>query len=130
MTPEPSLTGRGGASDNGAMTLQVPRLPFSLDPLIAEAKRRARTRRFLLVATVVLAGGVAAATLALHGSEQRLLAPSDPCRITQLNVVPGRLGAAAGTASRTFSLVNASEAGCTLRGWPNLRLLLGSGRMV
>jgi uncharacterized membrane protein YgcG len=41
------------------MTAQVPRLPFSLDPLIAEAKRRARQRRVILVAaglvTVALA---------------------------------------------------------------------------
>jgi hypothetical protein len=48
------------------MTVQVPRLPFSLDPLIAEAKRRARQRRFLLavVAAVIAlaAGGAAYAT--------------------------------------------------------------------
>jgi hypothetical protein len=124
------LTQSGGASDNGAMTLHAPRLPFSLDPLIAEAKRRARTRRFLLVALAIAAGGVAAATLALRGSERELIGASGACRITQLNVVPGKEGVAAGTASRAFSLVNASETSCTLHGWPNLRLLLGNGRMV
>jgi peptidoglycan hydrolase-like protein with peptidoglycan-binding domain len=57
-----SLTGLGGASDTGAMTLQVPRLPFSLDPLMAEAKRRARQRRTLIALGVLglagLAGGL------------------------------------------------------------------------
>jgi Tol biopolymer transport system component len=43
------------------MTLHVPRLPFSFDPLIAEAKRRMRWRR-LLLAVVVL--GIAAAAMA------------------------------------------------------------------
>jgi hypothetical protein len=41
------------------MTLRVPRLPFSLDPLIAEAKRRARRRR--LVLALIVAAGVAVA---------------------------------------------------------------------
>jgi hypothetical protein len=42
------------------MTVRVPRLPFSLDPLLAEAKRRARLRRLLvaLVAVVVVAAAV------------------------------------------------------------------------
>jgi hypothetical protein len=41
------------------MTSHVPRLPFSLDPLMAEAKRRARQRRVLvaLVAVAVVAVG-------------------------------------------------------------------------
>jgi hypothetical protein len=47
------------------MTLRVPRLPFSLDPLIAEAKRRARRRR-LLLALGVVAGAAVAAPLALQ----------------------------------------------------------------
>jgi len=44
------------------MTVRAPRLPFSLDPLIAEAKQRAR-RRWLVMALIVamLAGGTAAA---------------------------------------------------------------------
>jgi hypothetical protein len=43
------------------MSVHVPRLPLSLDPLIAEAKRRARQRRVLLalvVSAVVAAGAV------------------------------------------------------------------------
>ena len=47
------------------MTLGVPRLPFSLDPLIAEAKRRARRRR-LLLALGLAAGAAVAVTLALR----------------------------------------------------------------
>jgi hypothetical protein len=47
------------------MTLRVPRLPFSLDPLIAEAKRRARRRR-LLLALGVAAGAAVAVTFALQ----------------------------------------------------------------
>ena len=60
-----ALTRSVGASHNGAMTVRVPRLPFSLDPLIAEAKRRARRRR-LLLALGVAAGGAVAVTFALQ----------------------------------------------------------------
>jgi hypothetical protein len=42
------------------MTLRAPRLPFSLDPLIAEAKRRARQRRMLIALGVLLVAGLAA----------------------------------------------------------------------
>jgi hypothetical protein len=41
------------------MTLQLPSLPFSLDPLMAEAKRRARQRRLLVAVGVVLTVGLA-----------------------------------------------------------------------
>ncbi|HJQ74591.1 MAG TPA: hypothetical protein VJ814_06880 [Gaiellaceae bacterium] len=53
------------------MTLHVPRLPFSLDPLIAEAKRRMRRRR-LLVVTVALAA------LTLAGSVVATRSPGGP----------------------------------------------------
>ena len=36
------MTGASDASDNGAMTVHAAKLPFSLDPLITEAKRRMR----------------------------------------------------------------------------------------
>lgn len=50
------------------MTVRVPRLPLSLDPLIAEAKRRARRRRLAIAATsALLAAGVAGAALVLSG---------------------------------------------------------------
>jgi hypothetical protein len=47
------------------MMLRVPRLPFSLDPLIAEAKQRARRRR-LLLALGLAAGLAVALTFALQ----------------------------------------------------------------
>lgn len=48
------------------MTVGVPRLPLSLDPLIAEAKRRARHRRLLVVlGGVLLAALVAGLALTL-----------------------------------------------------------------
>jgi hypothetical protein len=37
------------------MTLDAPRLPFALDPLIAEARQRMRRRRLLLLAVLVIA---------------------------------------------------------------------------
>jgi len=43
------------------MTVQVPRLPFSLDPLIAEAKRRMRRRRYLILALALVAVAVGVA---------------------------------------------------------------------
>jgi len=50
------------------MTSHVPRLPFSLDPLIAEAKRRMRRRRLLIAAAVVaIAAGSAFAMRAPGG---------------------------------------------------------------
>jgi hypothetical protein len=42
------------------MTLQVPRLPFSLDPLIGEARRRGRQRRLLVALAALLLVGIAA----------------------------------------------------------------------
>jgi hypothetical protein len=79
------------------MTLRVPRLPFSLDPLMAEAKRRARRRRLLLAVGVVV-GGAVAVTLALHSSGARSPAaaggagsrgtPSDDGPVLAVGVAP------------------------------------------
>lgn len=53
------------ASDNSSMTASVPRLPFSIDPLIAEAKRRMRRRRLLSgVLLALVATGTATAVIA------------------------------------------------------------------
>jgi hypothetical protein len=57
------------------MTVRVPRLPVSLDPLIAEAKRRARRRRLLLVLGVA-AGGAVAVIFALQSGAGPARAPS------------------------------------------------------
>jgi hypothetical protein len=51
------------------MTAHAPRLPSSLYPLMAEAKRRMRKRRVLiLVLAVLIGGGAAGATVALSQS--------------------------------------------------------------
>src|SRR4029078_5807568 len=51
-----------------SMLARVPRWPFSLDPLIAEAKRRARRRRWLGLLAVVVIAVAAAATLELRSA--------------------------------------------------------------
>jgi hypothetical protein len=49
------------------MTVRVPRLPFSIDPLMAEAKRRMRRRRlFVAVLLVVLVGAAIGASVELR----------------------------------------------------------------
>src|SRR5262249_13224918 len=74
-----ALDGAGGASDNSAMTVQVPRLPFSLDPLIAEARRRARQRRFLLALVAVLvAVAVGGAVFATRSAASLVAGPPAP----------------------------------------------------
>jgi hypothetical protein len=52
------------------MILRASRLPLSLDPLIREAKRRARQRRLLLaVVAILVAGAAVGASLALRSPE-------------------------------------------------------------
>lgn len=72
------------------MTEHVPRLPFALEPLIAEAKRRARQRRHLALGTllvVLLAVGI---TLGFRstggGSSGGLLTPGATARAEALTV--------------------------------------------
>lgn len=74
------------------MSEHASRLPLSLDPLIAEAKRRARQRRMLLVAAVVLALAGGGATLALRPFG--LL--RTPARSTPTRFVPGTLATPVG----------------------------------
>ena len=56
------LDAKHRASNNSIMSAAVPALPLEVDPLIADAKRRARRRRLLLV--LVAAAAVAAAATA------------------------------------------------------------------
>lgn len=49
------------------MTTHLPRLPLVLDPLIAEAKRRARQRRFLAVLALTVVAAVIATLLLSSG---------------------------------------------------------------
>jgi len=63
------------------MTLSVARLPFALDPLIAEAKRRGRQRRFLSAVTVaVLVAAILVGALVLRGSSGPSGGPAYPHR--------------------------------------------------
>jgi len=82
------------------MTTHLPRLPFGLDPLIKEAKRRMRIRRLLL--TAVLAGVVALAvalTLELRpsprgtgGAAVAQSLPNDRLIVLDRSIGPVRLG--------------------------------------
>lgn len=61
------------------MIARVPRLPFNLHPLMAEARRRARQRRLLMaVAVVALAGGAAGAAVAISGQSRSASQGSAP----------------------------------------------------
>ena len=50
------------------MGAHAPRLPFSLDPLMADTKRRAKGRRLLLVTAVVVTASVTAGWFAFHSA--------------------------------------------------------------
>jgi hypothetical protein len=85
----------------------VPSLPFSLTRLIAEAKRRARQRRLLLVIALaaVLAGAVVAAELATRS-------PGAPVSRSSAPGCAGKAGAAATPAASTgtrYALVRRDE---------------------
>lgn len=75
------LDDHAGANDTSAMTLDVLRLPLTLDPLIAEAKRKARRRRRLMAAALLVVG-VSAAMFALRASAGP--ASSTPSTLGQL----------------------------------------------
>lgn len=80
------------------MTAHVPRLPLSLDPLIAEAKRRARQRR-VLVALVAVAMAAAGAVLGIELRGLGSVTPV-PANLTVLAVAEngGALGPKGGRA--------------------------------
>jgi hypothetical protein len=86
------------------MLASFPRLPFSLDPLMAEAKRRARQRRALIAfGVVLLAGPALGLTLAFRS--------------------PGN-GSPGGAPSGGLSSANYSQWGVSLRypsGWARLQ---------
>jgi hypothetical protein len=84
------------------MTARVRRLPFSLDPLIAEAKRRARQRR-LLLALGVAAGGAVAVTFALQSGAGPAGAPSPAATGNEGPVLAG--GVAPVTGGRVVATV-------------------------
>ena len=98
------------------MTQHVWRLPFELDPLIAEAKRRMRKRRALAaVLAVVLVGGTIGATLGLRGGGSHKLPPSLLTLIHSGNNkgVTGKTVEVYGPSSR--SAVNKADSGAVMK---------------
>lgn len=118
------------------MSAHVPALPLEADPLIAEAKQRARRRRLIAAAALLAAGGVAGGVLALGGSgtaspgripwlpARPHLGPANPplapaCTAAQLRATL-ELQGAAGNLAGGISIVNRSSQPCSLVGRPKL----------
>ena len=126
------------------MSAHVPALPLEADPLIAEAKQRARRRR-LFAAGVVLAlgavvGGVLASGSGSAGSSGEVpwlptrpqLGPANPplspaCTASQLRANLSLQGAT-GNLAGGISIVNRSSRACSLVGRP--RLSFGAWRVT
>jgi hypothetical protein len=78
------------------MTAHTHRLPFSLDPLMAEAKRRMRKRRVLiLVLAVLVGGGAAGAAVSLSQSNGFRAAAACPGATSFVYAVPSYPAASA-----------------------------------
>lgn len=92
------------------MTAWVRRLPLSLDPLIAEAKRRARRRRLLGAALVLALGAAAVAAGVSLSGPSRPSAPSHVVRAATRTPLPSLSGLAA-RAQPCFSAFNAGRWG-------------------
>lgn len=105
---------------------------LELDPLIAEAKQRARRRRLLFATAGMAATAVVATTLAVRRSErlQPLALAPPACRAGQLRLALTHPGVAAGSVVDEFSFRNASSAVCRLSGWPSFRLVMRDRREV
>jgi Protein of unknown function (DUF4232) len=109
-------------------------LPVSLNPLIAEAKRRARLRRLLLamLGMSVAAGAVIDGTLASRSSEgpRSVVVAAPACRTDQLRLSWHSDGVAAGTVGEAFTFRNTSGSPCGLHGWPSFRFVMRDGRRI
>jgi hypothetical protein len=117
------------------MSAHAEALPFEADPLIAEAKQRARRRRLLAAAALLAASGVTGGVLAFSaggssggvvpwlptrphlGPSHPALAP--PCTASQLGASLFLQGATMSLAG-PISLVNRSARPCSLLGHPRL----------
>jgi hypothetical protein len=116
------------------MSVHVPALPLEADPLIAEAKRRARRRRSIAAAALVTAAGIAGGILALDAgrgsgdvpwlpTRPPLASPNPPlapaCTSSQLAATLGLQGATQNLAG-TVEIRNRSARPCSLVGRPKL----------
>jgi uncharacterized protein DUF4232 len=116
------------------MAVHVPALPLELDPLIAEAKQRARRRRLLGVAALLAAGATGVGLMLSGGAGSSGEVPWLPTR-PQLGAVNPPLApactaaqlkanlflqGAAGNLAGGISIVNRSSQACALVGRPRL----------
>jgi hypothetical protein len=116
------------------MSAHVPALPFELDPLIAEAKQRARRRRLIAALVLVVAGAAVWVLLAAGGSgspgevpwlptRPQLPAANPPlapaCTASQLRASLFLQGAA-GNLAGGIRIANSSAQACALVGRPKL----------
>ena len=106
-------------------------IAIALDPLIAEAKRRARRRRWLAVVALA-AAGVAAAVISTDFSETPRTVPlgAPTCRASALRLTTSFMGVAAGTDVERLAFTNTSSSTCTLDGRPSFWLVLSSRRSI
>jgi hypothetical protein len=105
---------------------------FALDPLIAEAKRRAHLRRLFLAALGITVAA-AAVTAVVRDSERTspaaLTAPA--CRPAQLRLLPPSFdGAYTGHVVTNLGFRNTSANACSIGGWPRFEVVLPDGRTV
>lgn len=114
------------------MSAHPPALSLELDPLIAEAKQRARRRRILLLGCLFAAAATSTAAFGLRSIQRpRPVAPAAPaCRSGQLGLTLRDGGVAGGTSGFEFAFENHSETVCTLTGWPTLRVVTRSSRRL
>ncbi|HLY87133.1 MAG TPA: DUF4232 domain-containing protein [Gaiellaceae bacterium] len=116
------------------MSAHASALPFELDPLIAEAKRRARRRRLAAAAALLALAGAVGGVLALEAGGRSgeapwlptrpQLGPANPplapaCTASQLRASLGLQGAT-GNLAGGISIVNDSSRPCALVGRPQL----------
>lgn len=117
------------------MSAHVPALPLELDPLIAEAKQRARRRRLLVAAGLLAAGVAVAGTLAVGGGgssgdvpwlpTRPQLGPASPplapaCTASQLRGKLGLQGVGFGMLGGPLMIENRGSTPCALVGMPKL----------
>ena len=104
---------------------------IALDPLIAEAKRRAR-RRWSLAVVALAGAGVAAAVISVHSSEKPRTVPivAPACRASILRLAASGFGAYTGTDVVRLTFTNTSSSSCAIDGQPSYRLVVSGGRSI
>lgn len=117
------------------MSAHVPALPLELDPLIAEAKQRARRRRLLAAGALLAVAAVVAGVLAFgagKGSGEVPWLPTKPqlgaanpplaraCRASQLRGKLGLEGIGFGMLGGPLVITNRGSTPCALVGMPRL----------